>query len=141
MQKEQKELFEKNNGEEKNTKASKIKKENNNTKSKYFIPVTRNNLYSILASGLVVPSSNYYDYEDDLQRMQKIWLRYGENMYKKDILKRLQKRENFSFKLLKKFKKIQLSLDYKKKKSAFIIKNNFTNKSIKKDIKHILKNI
>ena len=28
------------------------------------------------------------DYEDDLQRMKKIWLRYGENMYKKDILKR-----------------------------------------------------
>ena len=35
--------------------------------------------------------------------------------YKKDIIKRLQKRENFNFKLLNKFKKIQLSLDYKKK--------------------------
>ena len=40
--------------------------------------------------------------------------------YKKDIIKRLQK-ENFNFKLLNKFKKIQLSLDYKKR-SRFIIK-------------------
>ena len=34
---------------------------------------------------------------------------------KKDISKRLQKRKNFNKKLLKKFKIIQLSLDYKKK--------------------------
>ena len=36
---------------------------------------------------------------------------------KSDILKRLRKRENFNPKLLSKFKNIQLSLDYKKKKS------------------------
>jgi len=58
-----------------------------------------------------------------------------------NINKRLKKRANFNPKLIKKFKKIQLSLDYKKKKSRFIIKNNFTNKSIKKDIKYILKEI
>ena len=61
--------------------------------------------------------------------------------YKKDIIKRLQKRENFNFKLLNKFKKIQLSLDYKKKKSRFIIKNNFTSRSIKRDVQYILKQI
>ena len=58
-----------------------------------------------------------------------------------DILKRLKKRSNINFNLINKFKRIQLSLDYKKKKSRFTIKNNFTNKSVKKDIKYILKEI
>ena len=60
---------------------------------------------------------------------------------KNEVIKRLKKRDNYSLKLLKKFKKIQLPLDYKKKKSRFIIKNNFTSGSIKKDIKYILKQI
>ena len=60
---------------------------------------------------------------------------------KKDIIKRLKKRQNFNAKLISEFKNIQLSLDYKKKKSQFIIKNNFTNKSVKRDIKKILKEI
>jgi len=58
-----------------------------------------------------------------------------------DILKRLNKRENFNQKLFNRFKKIQLSLNYKKKKSHFIIKNNFTKKAVNKDIKNILKKI
>ena len=58
-----------------------------------------------------------------------------------DILKRLKKRKNFNKKLYKKFKDIQLSPSYKKKKSQFIIKNDFTNKSVKRDIKNILKKI
>ena len=58
-----------------------------------------------------------------------------------DILKRLKKRKNFNPKLLSKFKNIQLSPDYKKKKAQFIIKNNFTNKSVNKSIKKILKDI
>ena len=60
---------------------------------------------------------------------------------KKDILKRLKKRRNFNFKILKKFQNIQLSLDYKKKKSKFIIKNDFTKKTATKYVKHILKQI
>jgi dephospho-CoA kinase len=58
-----------------------------------------------------------------------------------DILKRLKKRKNFNQKLLNKFKSIQLPLDYKKKKSQFIIKNNFTDRYVKKDIQNILKEI
>ena len=58
-----------------------------------------------------------------------------------DILKRLKKRKNFNRKLLNKFKKIQLPLEYKKNKSKFIIKNNFTKKSVKNDIKNILREI
>ena len=60
---------------------------------------------------------------------------------KLDILKKLKKRENFNPKLLIKFKNIQLPLDYKKKKSQFIIKNNFTKKSIKIGVSKIVKEI
>ena len=60
---------------------------------------------------------------------------------KLDILKRLRKRTNFNQKLLNKLRKLQLSLVYKKRKSHFIIKNNFTNKFVKRDIKYILKKV
>ena len=55
-----------------------------------------------------------------------------------DILKRLKKRKNFNQALLDKFKTIQLSPVYKKKKSNYIIKNDFTKKSVKDGIKNIL---
>ena len=57
---------------------------------------------------------------------------------KTDILKRLKKRKNFNLTLFKRFRKIQLSLDYKKKKSQFIIKNDFTKKTVKNYVKDIL---
>ena len=60
---------------------------------------------------------------------------------KTEILKRIKKRKNFNKKLIKKFKDIQLSLVYKKKKSNFIIKNDFTKNSIRKEIKYILNQI
>jgi len=60
---------------------------------------------------------------------------------KHDILRNLKKRKNFNFKILNKFKKIQLSLAYKKKNSRFIIKNKFTKKSVTNDVKKILKTI
>ena len=60
---------------------------------------------------------------------------------KSDISKRLKKRLNFNSSLLRKFRNIQLPLDFKKKKSQFVIKNNFTNKSVKRDIRIILKEI
>ena len=58
-----------------------------------------------------------------------------------EILKRLKKRQNFNSKILDRFRKIQLPLDYKRKKSNFIIKNNFTNKLIKNQIRYILNQI
>ena len=60
---------------------------------------------------------------------------------KTDVLKRLKRRKNFNQKLLKKFKAIQLPVNYKKKKSHFIIKNNFTKKSVNDAIKNVLKEI
>ena len=60
------------------------------------------------------------------------------NSKKSEILKRLKNRKNFNKKLFKKFKNIQLPLVYKKNKSDFIIKNDFTKKTVKKNIKFIL---
>ena len=56
-----------------------------------------------------------------------------------DILRNLKKRKNFNVKILSKFKKIQLPLAYKKRNSTFIIKNKFTQKSVKDGVKKILK--
>ena len=58
---------------------------------------------------------------------------------KKEINIRLKKRSNFNSKILKKLKKLQLPLETKKKKSNFILKNNFKSLSVKKNVK-ILKN-
>tara|TARA_E500000178_G_scaffold208205_1_gene205540 strand:- start:28 stop:615 length:588 start_codon:yes stop_codon:yes gene_type:complete len=60
---------------------------------------------------------------------------------KTHILRKLKKRKNFNLKILNKFKKIQLPLVYKKRNSRFIIKNKFTQKSVKDEIKKILKTI
>ena len=58
---------------------------------------------------------------------------------KKEINKRLRKRYNFNPKVFKKLKKLQLSLETKKKKSNFIIKNTFKSMFVKKNVK-IIKN-
>lgn len=58
-----------------------------------------------------------------------------------EILKKLKKRKNFNSKILNIFKNIQLPLDYKKKKSQFIIKNDFTRRTALKYVKDILKQI
>ena len=60
---------------------------------------------------------------------------------KSDILKKLIKRKNFNKELFNKFKKIQLSSQYKMKKSHFVIKNDFTKKTLKKSVKLILNKI
>ena len=58
---------------------------------------------------------------------------------KKDINKRLKKRHNFNPKIIKKLRKLQLPLETKKKRSNFIIKNNFKSMFVKKNVK-IIKN-
>ena len=60
---------------------------------------------------------------------------------KSEILKRLKKRKNFNMEILNNFKKMQLSLVLKKKKSQFIIKNNFKKNSVKVRAKEIIKNL
>ena len=58
-----------------------------------------------------------------------------------DILKRLKKRKNFNQKIFEEFKTIQYPISYKKKKSDFIIKNNFKKNSVINGIKNIQKEI
>ena len=60
---------------------------------------------------------------------------------KEDIEKRIKKRLNFNRRLFNKFKKIQYNKSYKKSKSDFIIKNDFTKKTINNNIKYILQKI
>ena len=58
---------------------------------------------------------------------------------KKEIIKRLKKRPNFNKKVFNKLRKTQLPLEVKKKKSNYVIKNNFKKIYIKKTIR-MLKN-
>ena len=60
---------------------------------------------------------------------------------KKEINKRLKKKLNINLKIIEKFKKLQLPVELKKRKSDFIIKNNFKNNSIKKSVKKVVKKI
>ena len=60
---------------------------------------------------------------------------------KKEINKRLKKKINFNPKIIKKFKRLQLPIEFKRKQSDFIIKNNFKNNSIKKNVKKVLNKI
>ena len=57
---------------------------------------------------------------------------------KSQINNQLKRRPKFNIKILKKFKEIQLPIQVKKRKSNFIIKNNFKNASLIKSV-NILK--
>ena len=54
---------------------------------------------------------------------------------KKEIQKRLEKKSNYNAKILNKLKKFQLPLEIKKRKSKFLIKNNFRSSYIRKNVK------
>ena len=58
---------------------------------------------------------------------------------KKEMQVRLRKKPNYNPKIFYKLKKLQLPLEFKKRKSDFIVKNNFKSSSIKKNVK-VLKN-
>ena len=60
---------------------------------------------------------------------------------KKEINKRLKKRNRKNLKIIKKFKKLQLPVEFKKKQSDFSIKNNFRNNFTKKSVRKILEKI
>ena len=60
---------------------------------------------------------------------------------KKKINERLNKRKNINLKLINILRKNQFSSKFKKKKSTFIIKNNFIRNTAKKNVKLILKKI
>ena len=100
-------------------------------KMNLFLKKNRNKKFIILDIPLLL--------ENNLDKKKDILIFIQSKRSK--ILSNLKKRKNFNKKLINRFRNIQLSLDYKKKKSHFIIKNNFTDKSLKKEIKYILKKI
>jgi|TARA_B100001079_G_C16404205_1_gene512893 dephospho-CoA kinase len=60
---------------------------------------------------------------------------------KKEIIKNLKRRKNYNLKIIKILKKFQLPLKYKKKKSNFVIKNNFKMQPVKKNVKLLKKKL
>ena len=60
---------------------------------------------------------------------------------KKQIIKQLRKRQNFNLSLINQLKSLQYSLKYKKKKSDFIIKNDYKIKTAKKNVNIILEKL
>jgi len=77
--------------------------------------------------------------ENKLNRKDYILVYIEANKAK--IIKNLIKRKNYNPKIIKILKKSQLPLNYKKKKSKFIINNNFTKRSVKKNVSLIKKKI
>jgi len=100
-------------------------------KMNYFLKKHKNKKIVILDIPLLL--------ENKINKKEDILVFIQSN--KSDILKKLKKRKNFNQKLLTKFKNIQYPLSYKKKKSDFIIKNDFTKNSVNDGIKKILKEI
>ncbi len=100
-------------------------------KIKIFLKKNRNKKFVILDIPLLL--------ENKINKKKDILI-FVESK-KSEILKRLRKRKNFNPELLKKFKSIQLPIEYKKQKSQFVIKNNFTKISVKVGINNILKQI
>ncbi len=60
---------------------------------------------------------------------------------KKEINKRLKKRPNYNLNIFNKLKELQLPIEVKKKKSNFIIKNNFKSSSVKKSVRILKRKI
>ncbi len=100
-------------------------------KMKIFLIKNKNKKFIILDIPLLL--ENKINKKDDI-------LIYVDSK-KSDILKKLKQRPNFNPKLTKKFKKLQLPLDYKRQKSSFVIKNRFTKKSVNDGVKDILNKI
>jgi len=100
-------------------------------KMNYFLKKHKNKKIVILDIPLLL--------ENKINKKEDILVFIQSN--KSDIIKKLKKRKNFNQKLLTKFKNIQYPLSYKKKKSDFIIKNDFTKNSVNDGIKKILKEI
>ena len=93
-----------------------------------FIEKNRNKKYVILDIPLLI--------ENKLNKKNDILIFVDAK--KKEINKRLKKRDNNSAEILKFF---QLPVELKKKKADFIIKNNFKNNFIKKNVKKVKEKI
>ena len=64
-----------------------------------------------------------------------------ENMYTRHLIYHHTIKPNFNSKILKKFKELQLPVEFKKRQSSFVIKNNFKHNFIKENVKQVLEKI
>ena len=98
------------------------------SKMKTFIKKNKNKKFIVLDIPLLI--------ENKLNKKNDVLIFVDAK--KKDINKRLKKKRKTSRKILKKF---QLTVELKKKKADFIIKNNFKSNLIKKNVKIVLRKI
>ena len=98
------------------------------TKMNSFIKKNRNRKFVVLDIPLIM--------ENRINKKNDILIFVDAE--KKEINKRFKKKHNISSKIIKKFKKLQLPVELKKQRSNFIIKNNFKNNSVKKNVKRVL---
>ena len=97
---------------------------------KKFIKVNKNKKILIFDIPLLIENKIY-----NKNKMVLVFV----DAKKKDINKKLRKRKNYDEKIIKKLRKFQLPLEIKKKKSNYLIKNDFKSLNLRKRVK-ILKN-
>jgi len=97
---------------------------------KKFIKLNRNKKILIFDIPLLIENKIY-----NKHKMVLVFV----DAKKKDINKKLRKRKNYDEKIIKKLRKLQLPLEIKRKKSNYLIKNDFKRSNLKKRVK-ILKN-
>ena len=97
---------------------------------KKFIKVNKNKKILIFDIPLLIENKIY-----NKNKMVLVFV----DAKKKDINKKLIKRKNYDEKIIKKLRKFQLPLEIKKKKSNYLIKNDFKSLNLRKHVK-ILKN-
>ena len=118
------------------------KKKNLNTLGKMIHPIVRKNMKNFLKKNkgkkYVVLDVPLF-LENKLNTKKDIIIFIEAN--KKKIKQQLNKRKNINFKLINILRKNQLKAKLKKKKSTYIIKNNFVRNTAKKNIKLIMKEI
>ena len=97
---------------------------------KKFIKVNKNKKILIFDIPLLIENKIY-----NKNKMVLVFV----DAKKKDINKKLRKRKNYDEIIIKKLRKFQLPLEIKKKKSNYLIKNDFKSLNLRKNVK-ILKN-
>ncbi len=122
--------------------AVKSNAKNLNLISSIVHPVVRKNMYKFLKKNkkrkaIILDIPLYF--ENKLNKKKDIVIFISTK--KKLINKALKKRNKSNIKLLKKLEKLQQSLKIKKKKSAYVIINDFKSENLKKKIKVIKKEI
>tara|TARA_Y100001970_G_C14220797_1_gene852566 strand:+ start:584 stop:1159 length:576 start_codon:yes stop_codon:yes gene_type:complete len=122
--------------------AVKNKTKNLNLINRIVHPAVRKNMYKFLKKNkkkeaIVLDIPLYFENKLNKKKDVVIFI----STKKKLINKGLKKRNNSNIKLLKKLEKFQQPLNIKKKKSSYVIINDFTDENLKKKINIIKKRI